>query len=105
MRSSSPPAILDGDRVRGAGPVDGLYAEEHIEARTPSEAERSVADQALAALPAPPGSLLYARVDLVPGGEGEPVVLEVELAEPSLFLDHAPGSADRLATAIARMIR
>ncbi len=28
-------------------------------------------------------------------------VLEVELAEPSLFLTHAPGSAERLAAAIA----
>lgn len=40
--------------------------------------------------------LLYARVDLLPG----PLVLEVELTEPSLFLRHAPGAAARFATAV-----
>ena len=40
--------------------------------------------------------LLYARVDLLPG----PVVLEVELTEPSLFLRHGPGAAARFATAV-----
>ena len=30
--------------------------------------------------------LLYARVDLIPGPDGEPVVVELELTEPSLFL-------------------
>jgi hypothetical protein len=41
------------------------------------------------------GTLVYARIDLLGGA-----VLEVELAEPSLFLAHGPGAADRLATAI-----
>jgi hypothetical protein len=36
----------------------------------------------------------------VPGPTGEPVVIEVELVEPSLFLAHADGAADRLATAV-----
>ena len=40
--------------------------------------------------------LLYARVDLLPG----PVVLEVELTEPSLFLGYGEGSAERFADAI-----
>ena len=39
----------------------------------------------------------YARVDLVPGANGEPLVIELELTEPSLFLGTAPGSAQRLA--------
>jgi hypothetical protein len=44
--------------------------------------------------------LLYARVDLLPTPDG-PVVVEVELTEPSLFLQHADGAADRFAVAVA----
>ncbi|MEA2223260.1 MAG: hypothetical protein QOH83_1636, partial [Solirubrobacteraceae bacterium] len=43
---------------------------------------------------------LYARVDVLRDGDGEPSVLELELIEPSLFLDYAPGSAQALARAI-----
>lgn len=56
---------------------------------------------ALAALACAPGETLYARVDLLPTPEG-PVVLEVELVEPSLFLPQAPGSAQRFAAALSR---
>ncbi len=52
-------------------------------------------------MPGGPQGLLYARVDLVPGPDGAPLLIELELVEPSLFLAHAPGAADRLATAIA----
>ena len=45
--------------------------------------------------------LLYARVDLIPGPDGDPVLVELELTEPSLFLGYADGAPDRLATAIA----
>ena len=43
---------------------------------------------------------LYARVDVLRDGAGAPAVLEVELVEPSLFLDHVPGTAQALAGAI-----
>ncbi|MDQ3592818.1 MAG: hypothetical protein M3386_07960 [Actinomycetota bacterium] len=73
----------------GAGATDGLYAVEQIEARQPSRAERETAEHVLDALaalsPAGRGDLLYARVDLVPGPSGEPVLLELELTEPSLW--------------------
>jgi len=52
--------------------------------------------------------LLYARVDLVPGADGSPTLLELELAEPSMFLtlDGADGadSAARFAAAIAARV-
>ncbi len=38
-------------------------------------------------------------MDLLAGDDG-PLVLELELVEPSLFLDHVPGSADRMAAAV-----
>lgn len=56
-------------------------------------AERRVAEQALAAIGEP---LLYARVDLVHGVDGQPMVAEVELMEPSLFFAKGPGALDRL---------
>jgi len=79
-----------------------LYRIEQIGPREPSAAERALADRALAAF-GTDEPLLYARVDLLPGPDG-PRVVELELAEPSLFLDHADGAADRLAAAIAARI-
>jgi glutathione synthase/RimK-type ligase-like ATP-grasp enzyme len=81
-------------------PGDALYLEEQIEAARPSAAERSVADDALQLAP---DDLLYARVDLVPGADG-PVVLEIELTEPSLWLGYAAGATERFADAIAAQL-
>ncbi|MDP9433884.1 MAG: hypothetical protein M3P93_01255 [Actinomycetota bacterium] len=44
--------------------------------------------------------LLYARVDVVDGPDGTPLLLELELTEPSLFLPQGDGAAARLATAV-----
>jgi glutathione synthase/RimK-type ligase-like ATP-grasp enzyme len=65
--------------------------------RDPSAAERELAEQVLAAVDEP---LLYARVDVLAGEKG-PLLLELELTEPFLFLDFAAGAADRFAAAIA----
>lgn len=95
-------AIRKGPLLRrGAGFVDGLFAEEDVAPREPSAAERRLAATALGLVPGGSRDLLYARVDLAPGATGEPVVLELELAEPSLFLPWGAGAADRLAGAIA----
>ena len=63
--------------------------------------ERALAERVLAAAPGP---LLYARVDLVRDPAGQPRLMELELIEPSLFFDQQPGSAERLARAIARRL-
>lgn len=78
--------------------VDSLYVPEVITSRAPSAAELAVADAAVAAAP---GGLLYARVDLLPGDDGAPVVVELELTEPSCFLGTADGAAARFAEGIA----
>lgn len=64
-------------------------------------AERMLAERALDAIPGGPSKILYARVDLVPGPAGEPLILELELTEPSLFLGFREGGAERLAESIA----
>ncbi len=53
----------------------------------PPAGAREVADAALAEAPTPS---TYARVDLVRGNDGSLVVIELELIEPALWLDHAP---------------
>jgi glutathione synthase/RimK-type ligase-like ATP-grasp enzyme len=83
----------------GQEPGSTLYLEETISARAASAAELAVGEQALAALPFEATALAYARVDLLPAADG-PVVLEVELTEPSLFLGYEPVAAGRLADAI-----
>ncbi|GHF72472.1 ATP-grasp domain-containing protein [Streptomyces thermodiastaticus] len=68
---------------------------------TPTPAERAVAERALAAVPGG-AELLYARVDLVDGDDGEPKVMELELVEPNLFLWLHPQSVAPVAQAICQ---
>ncbi|MFJ3333222.1 RimK family alpha-L-glutamate ligase [Streptomyces sp. NPDC086766] len=65
---------------------------------TPTPAELATAERALAAVPGAP-DLLYARVDLVDGEDGEPRVMELELVEPNLFLFLHPDSRPRVVRA------
>ena len=76
-----------------AGAREVFFLDEEI---TPAEAtpeQRAIADAAL------PSGLLYGRVDLMGG-----LVLELEIAEPSLYLTHAEGAAERFAAAIVRRL-
>jgi len=88
---------------RKEGPTSELFAKEAITARVPDPAELSVGALALQAVPL--GTPLYARVDLIRDQKGEPVVLELELIEPSLFFPFAIGSAERYAAAVIRQNR
>ncbi len=78
------------------------------EAVTPvaiADDERALAErvlQTVAKLPcAPPIPLLYARVDTVRGEDGKPLLMELELVEPSLFLLAHPASLQRLVQEVA----
>lgn len=79
--------------------VEGLFVQEQIDPREPTPAELAVGEHVMRAIPGT--APLYARVDLIPGPDGAPMLLELELTEPSLFFSHATGSAERLAAAIA----
>jgi O-ureido-D-serine cyclo-ligase len=78
-----------------AGLVEGLFAPEEISAREAADDERLLAAAAHAAIPFE--RPLYARIDMIRDERGAPVILELEMTEPSMFFAHAPGSADRLA--------
>jgi glutathione synthase/RimK-type ligase-like ATP-grasp enzyme len=80
-----------------AGDRDVFYLDEQLRPAEASDAERAVAERALAAAP---GDLLYGRVDLV-----DRTVLELELAEPSLYLAFGSEAAARLAAAVSQRVR
>ncbi|MFD4736137.1 RimK family alpha-L-glutamate ligase [Streptomyces virginiae] len=69
----------------------------------PSEAELRTARAALAAVPAP-GELLFARVDLTLNAAREPVVMELELIEPNLFLSINPHGLERFAETVTAAV-
>lgn len=85
---------------RREGPASGLFAKEAIVARVPDAAELRLGSQVLQAIPFE--TPLYARVDLIRDRQGDPVILELELLEPSLFFPFADGSADKFAAAVMK---
>ena len=64
----------------------------------PPAGSRRLSESALAAAPEPPA---YARVDLIRLDDGELAVIELELIEPSLWLEHAPDQGASFAAAVS----
>ena len=83
-----PPPGVDG----------GLLGDERSEPRTATAAERQVGAAVMAHLPA----TAYARVDLIVTSTG-PVLLELEVTEPSLFLHLDDGAPARAAAAFRNL--
>lgn len=85
--------------TRGGGePELGSW---EVTAREPGADEVALAERVVDLVRGWGDDLLYARVDLLPG----PVLLELEVTEPSLFLQLSPGAAQRYAAAVARRAR
>jgi len=77
--------------------ADGV---ESVSAALPvSDRQRDIARLALSCVE---GDLLYGRVDVVDDDDGQPMVSEVELMEPSLFLLQNPAALGRFVEAIRR---
>jgi hypothetical protein len=78
-----------------------MWAEDLVTAGSAGDAERGAAEQILAFVAERLGGHpLYARVDLLADERGEPVLGELELIEPGLYLGTAPRAAERFARAI-----
>ena len=97
--------------VTGAAPTQDLYLSEVITATTPEAAELEAGRAVLGALASissigvdvsPP---LYARIDLLADSDGSPLLLELEMCEPSLFLEFDEAAAGRMADAIVSRLR
>ena len=72
-------------------------------AREPSPDELAVVEQVLGALPYR-DELLYARVDLLRDDDGRPLLAELELAEPRLFVEASDEAPRRFAAACAAVL-
>lgn len=70
----------------------------------PSEAPPGAVELARAALAAAPAEAVYARVDMIADDDGRLRVMELELIEPALWLQHAPDKGAAFTSAIRRAI-
>lgn len=84
------------------GPAAVMLDEDLVLPGEASEAELALAAEVHERITERFGIPLYARVDIVPGPGGEPVLIELEALDPCLYLDQAPGAAARLVAAITR---
>ena len=87
----------------------GLYLSEKLAPASPPADAVALAEDVLDAASALLGilraELLYARVDLVRGADGKPLLLELELTEPSLgFRQTDPAAATRFASAVRQQL-
>jgi len=73
-----------------------------VELETPGEAHLATALAALASVGEP---VHYARVDLVEGPSGSPMIMEFELVEPELFFRWSPQAAARFTATVAGYLR
>lgn len=67
----------------------------------PAADERAAAERILAAVEE---ELLYARIDLVRDHAGAPLLMELELVEPDLYLGYDAGAAARFVAAVSRAL-
>jgi len=93
-------------RVDALGAAERMYDPDLVRASTAQPDELALAERVLAFVERRFATRpLFARVDLLRGSDGAPILLELEAIEPSLYTDEAPGSAARLADAILRRAR
>lgn len=85
----------------GENEKNGLFAVEEITPRTASAQERELGEAVMSFVKKKFGEYpLYARVDVVRGSAGVPVVMELEVAEPSFFLQVDHEAPSRFASAV-----
>lgn len=95
---------IDGElthAVRKSPRFEGQDEAVSPEAVPIAAAERSLAGDTIDAVER---DLLYARVDVAPGPDGRPVVMELELIEPSLFFPQSPQALARFVAGIRRRL-
>lgn len=73
-----------------------------ITAHRPDADEVAAADLVLSCIDE---DLLYARIDLVRDRDGRPVLMEAELVEPELYLEHDEKAGAAFAEAVGRALR
>lgn len=94
-------AVVKRPRV-GDFRVQEYHGGKTLPCEAPPPGSVKLAQQALAAAPV---AASYARVDIVPDDEGVLRIMELELIEPALFLDHAPDGGAAFTRAILSAAR
>ena len=77
-----------------------LREKDVVVAGTANAAELALARQIHSEVSERCGRPLFARIDLVPGLDGAPVLLELELIEPTLYFATSDGASERMAKAV-----
>jgi glutathione synthase/RimK-type ligase-like ATP-grasp enzyme len=92
--------------TRDEEPTIDVFAAEHIRPREATAAERVVGQRVVDWATERLGvdALTYARVDVVEDARGAPILLELELTEPSLFFAGDAERVSRFAAAIGRRL-
>ena len=100
-------SLLEADEVAPVrtdddlGVAEAMYDPDLVLAGTAEPDELELAARVIEAVRVRFGTTpLYARVDMLRGPAGSPILLELEAIEPNLYFDQAPGSVERLADAI-----
>ena len=83
----TPRFVGDAERIEGPFPI--------------ADDERAVAEAALAPYV---DRIFYGRVDIVRAADGHPMVMELELVEPSLFFARHPPALDRFVAGLRRRL-
>ncbi len=103
-------AFVKGPMLSGASmDGSGLFVAEKVAAARPADDVLAFAEQAMdtttSLLRLRRNELLYARIDVVRGADGTPMLLELELTEPSLGLSLAgDAAAIRMAEAVRELL-
>ena len=88
--------LATGDNTK-----NGLFAVEDIGPRKATDQETELGEKVMRVVRRRLGAdPLYARVDVVRGSAGTPVLMELELTEPSLYLSMDTNAATRFASAL-----
>lgn len=88
-------------RTEGIAAAEAMFDDDLVRPGHSSDQQQEVASRVLEWMArrfgGPP---LYARVDVVPAPDGDPVLLELEAVEPNFYLTTSEGAAERLASAV-----
>ena len=84
----------------GHGPAAIMLEPDLVVPGTASAEQLQLAQRVHAELADMFGQPLYARVDMVPGPDGAPVLIELEAIEPRLYVHLIPGASERFAAAV-----
>lgn len=96
--------VVDGHVCHSVRKAPRFMDDVEVVSHQPMPVAPAEAELARRAVAAVEGPVFYARVDLAPGDDGAPMLMELELIEPSLFFDQGPEALDRYVSGVRRRL-